>query len=510
MDPQSAPSTSSHVATEMDSESIANEPPSLTNLNDDCLLKICNDLSLHDLSRLRRACKRAQPVADTLFVKKFKSQVEKDDLDVTMTKVDRGRILVSFGHLIEKLAINDSGLLQLINEYAKNIHSLKLNVANEIDMGLLTVYPNLFAEVERLNIDGSMVDDLTYATFFERCNKNLRELHLENQRLIPGACLARHFPQLVSLTMKCIEDINQLYLYQFFENNPQLKHIRLIDCSADFVNGDIIPKLAVHIPQLQTLSVSFRNEVNVTIYQLTHLVRMNITKLELRMNERAQNWSFLINLAVSPHLEHLHLSQIHLNLHAVSALRHFRCIRSLTLSSTIGIDWPQSISLAKNLKYLREINIIQCKSADVGNLSAFAMHSRQLERVRFIPFRGSSNLTGRHYNELVRLIRESRLADYVNGAPLPVRIYLESAELKYLKIDLRKHGRDNYEPNIVELLALTDEEYLQMAEFVDDDDMVPNGVIQTSIAFEYFVVSRGCCCCIVALCHSKATTIQSY
>lgn len=103
---------------------------SLTDLNDDCLLAIFENLNRIDICHVQNVCKRFDSVAETAFHSRLKRNKNWAKIGMRESRSETRRILYKFGHLFEKLIINgtcDSDILQRLTQI-KELHLQQVNI----------------------------------------------------------------------------------------------------------------------------------------------------------------------------------------------------------------------------------------------------------------------------------------------------------------------------------------------------------------------------------------------
>lgn len=343
---------------------------SLSRLNDNCLLAICQYISISDLCAFRKTCSRFRKIADRDFSANYKSF----NLHEGHTTKSAGchskkyirRVCRSFGHLIVTMSVwlyriapDFDRLMVYLDRHCHQLVNLTIidySFIHPIDIERIN---RVFGRLQKLDIRG------VPSEFFLRHCTSLKEfkftLPTSDAYRTGAESLARIYPSLESIEINNIPNICYNLLHGLIKNSPRLKTLKILDC--DLFNVKEKPEAIAKIATLDFcfIEFGFNHENN----NLVHLLKSMAVK---RLDLKVVHWSFAEVLPFFKELIVLNstVACFHLDIfcgqwtdEAVTAVCQLRTLRTLKMESVHAVhadDIDVIMSLIRRHPSLEELH----------------------------------------------------------------------------------------------------------------------------------------------------------
>lgn len=426
----------------MDGSSTVNKhQSSVMQLNDDCLLKILDNLNALDLCAIKDTCRRFRNLSTYYFQLTCKDSFSFGKnlchgAEDSMSEYDATSILSHFGQYITKLILSaadmddDVDILHIIGKY-ENIKELELYqiCINTEDMANCN---DIFSHLERLSINYCYTeDDSTYELLWN-C-KMLKRLEINDVEEIEGSFLAEKFGQLESLSLIDIKCFERCYINKCLKEHVNLKKVEMIKCN--FTNDYLFRVISDNLPNIEEISIQLRKFTDSFQTNVSTLLKLNALK-RLEFNCGGKPIAEFIRSLATNALEHLGISDTELNkdlCDALNKLQHLKTLKLISMQKTTK-NFPKF--LQQNFKQLEQLFIVDFGAFNAETVFEIASNAGNLKKLLI---KECSQFTGFDRNQFAHLL-ECRKKCY-NGSDLIV--YLEKAALKTTKEIISKEILEN-------------------------------------------------------------------
>lgn len=356
--------------------------PSILNLNDDCLLNICQYLDVFSVIRLATTCQRFQEIAETFCYKKFK-QLDSEQLrskkEEPIKPIKLKLMLAKIGHYITRFKLSAKHLspliahttyLTIIDQNCANLKYLTLCNVDRIGLtkrgGLSTILRanikaiDFFKHLKTLELDhcsGSI------NTFIENKHQ-LEELVIQND----VSCTFNGITLNALNNLRIIEFVNCSRLYPPYVagifNNCRIEAFTLLNCELFKDPTSWFYDVAENLNGLEYLHTDHElfkwkgeaDKKKLFPIERTQMKRLFISKLQNNVEY------VLLKLSDIDELEELDLSNYAIKEKKVrTALQYFTKLNSLNLNWNVNVDNELLVNVSKNCTNMRELH---CKGVD--------------------------------------------------------------------------------------------------------------------------------------------------
>lgn len=368
----------------------------ISELNDDCLIEIFNNLSIVDLCAVGATCIRFNQITQAVFARDHRSidfgQAKQEKHKSSKLICDRltlhetRNLLLHFGHVINQIHVDSSAfktknlhrIFDLIVRHCPNLNVLSINdvyLKNSTIMRCRTLFNGLSELKTR---ECHMRNG--HKQIFKNCG-NLSKLEVKSEYSMDGSSLRMSFENLRSASLISICCITADDLYRFIELNTKLKNLVIINCA--YIYDEIFEKIGVLLPELESLSISIDDFTNLA-QNLNHLLSLNSLK-ELKLNCSLYSIAtFVHKLAEKGVIEVLHISGGVLDEHLVDALCACKSLKSLKLGSMPSMHDRFLKKLAENLPNLTEFHLTECQTMTVDGIVKFVDKAAKLKTLNIV------------------------------------------------------------------------------------------------------------------------------
>lgn len=292
----------------------------LTDLNDDCLLLILEELNLSSLLSLSQISKGFCTMAAYVYQQKFDHKILRINQLTTNQKVDIleneifgcieveeidviRKLFKSFGTVISNVEITiykndrkiEKNTKDIINFISKNSLGLK-------DLTLLVYdeYPfqsvnHAFTNVENLTLVGPYSNLASKTLQLNEMFPNLRRLDIENARIINQKCIKLPFNYLKHLQLNLLY-FNESNVKQIINMNQEIQSLTVYQISMEFLQF-----LSINLPNLEYLE--FTSSRYPSYNGKIHFENVKYLKIWSTIEEFVRNVSFtkLLKLNLCDH-----------------------------------------------------------------------------------------------------------------------------------------------------------------------------------------------------------------
>lgn len=414
----------------------------VTQLNDDCLLKIMDNLNALDLCAIKDTCQRFRNLSTYYFELTYKDSFSFGKnlcRREQMSECDATRILSHFGQYITKLILDatnmedDVDILHIIGKY-QNIKELELYQIF-INTEGINEGNGLFSDLERLSIDYCFIEDDSIYDLLWNC-KMLKHLEINDVEEIDGNFLAKKFGQLESLSLIDIKCFERCYINQCLKEHVNLKKVEMIKCN--FTNDFMFRVISDNSVNIEEISIQLRKFTDSFQANASTLLKLNqLKRLEFNCGQKpiAEFITALANNANSS-LEHLSISDTELNQDLCDALIKLRNLKTLKLISMQKTSKNFPKFLQQNFEHLEQLFIVDFATFNAQTVFEIVSNAGNLKKL-FI--KECRQFTGFDRKEFAHLL-VCRKKCY-NGSDLIV--YMEKAALKTTKAIISKEILEN-------------------------------------------------------------------
>lgn len=378
------PDTSSTITKPESSEVNGSEPAGMDilQLNDDCLLLICDYLELMDLLALKKTCSRFESISCEVF-KRYK--ILDFDIDPCekkyLTMLDAKNILMEIGSYIEHLFISRDRflrpgvrILNLIPRYCPNLKDLDIN-----DFALkaktLKGFDELFKSLEGLSLTNCGIED-TIGKSLKLATK-LKRLDLSMNSEITGKCLAS-VKNLKSLNLESCQNIQGKPFTTFAAHNKTLESLNITCCGR--LTTDAIKSIVTNMTELKDL-VCNNNYDSVDASTMALLGKLpNLKKIQFKINGYSPIDQILQGLTEVNKLEHLDLSEGVFTAIDYNLLSNLTHLKELKLNYKLDLGDDQLAKLASKGNFV-ELHVAGCTKLTDKQLIEFIRKNPQLKEL---------------------------------------------------------------------------------------------------------------------------------
>lgn len=356
--------------------------PSILNLNDDCLLHICQYLDLVDIIRFSTTCERLKECSELYFFKKYKnldtSKIK--DEDKMLKPIKLKVMLMKVGESVNSFVVSKNDLcgeishwtyLTIINQYCFNLQRLTLNGLQI--MNYTNFAKSMFSNLTSLKLISCNVSVDNFIQRIIESNKNsnckIQTLHIENDLIFNG------------LTLKQLHNLNEVsfincshlyppYVGEIFVKNA-IKSLTIRDCE-NFKNAsawfrDVIDYIG-NLEYLNTNHELFKWHGVIeqrVVYPMERAKKLTQFHIE---NIQEDVTNIICKLADIDQLTHLNMSQCTIKDKQIrKAFKYFTKLEKVNLNNNVNVDDELLIDLARNCK----LQQIHCKGNEIQKESIF-------------------------------------------------------------------------------------------------------------------------------------------
>lgn len=349
-------------------------------LNDDCLIMICDYLELMDLLALKKTCSRFENISCEVF-KRYK--VLDFDLDPSekkyLTMLDAKNILTEIGGYIEHLFISrerflKSGMriLHLIPRYCPNLTDLDINDF-KLKGSILKGFDEVFKSLKGLSLADCSIDDTVGKSLIHATN--LQRLNLSLNSEITGKCLSS-VKNLKYLNLESCQNIQGKPFTTFAKHNKTLEYLNICNCGR--LTTDAIKSIATNMTDLEHL-VCNNNYDSVDASTMALLGKLpNLKKIQFKINGYSPIDQILQGLVEVNKLEHLDLSEGVFTAVDYTVLSNLTHLKELKLNYKLDLGDEQLAKLAQMGTFV-ELQIAGCSKVTDTQLIEFIRKNPQLK-----------------------------------------------------------------------------------------------------------------------------------
>lgn len=412
---------------------------SIMQLNDDCLLKVMDNLNALDLCAIKDTCRRFKNLSTYHFQLTYKDSFSFGKNlchGEEMSECDATIILLHFGQYITKLILSashmedDVDILHIIGKY-ENIKELEI-YQKYVDTEGMNECNEIFSHLERLSINYCYTEDDSIYNFLWNC-KMLKHLEIDDMDEIDGNFLAKKFGQLESLSLIDIKCFERCYINQCLKEHANLKKVEMIKCN--FTNDFMFRVISDNLVNIEEISIQLRKFTDSFQTNLSTLLKLKeLKRLEFNCGQKPIA-EFITSLAKNS-MEHLSISDTELNKDLCAALIKLQNLKTLKLISMQKTSKNFPKFLQQNFKQLEQLFIVDFCAFNAETVFEIVSNAANLKKL-FI--KECSRFTGFDRDEFAQLL-VSRKKCY-NGSDLTV--YMEKAALKTTKEIISKEILEN-------------------------------------------------------------------
>lgn len=424
----------------MDGSSTVNKhQSSVMQLNDDCLLKIMDNLNALDLCAIKDTCRRFKNLSTYNFQLSCKDSFSFGKNiclgEDTMSECEATTILLHFGQYITKLIVRapdmdeDVDILHVISKY-QNIKELELYYLQCIHDEDLAKCNEM--HLERLSINYCYTKDESTYDLLQKC-KTLKHLEINDVEEIEGSFLAKKFGQLESLSLMDIKCVERCYINKCLQEHVNLKKVEMIKCN--FTNDYMFRVISDNLLNIEEISIQLRKFTDSFQTNLSTLLKLKALK-RLEFNCGGKPIAEFIRSLANNSMEHLSISDTELNKDLCDALNKLPNLKTLKLISMQKSTKNFPKSLQANFKQLVKLFIVDFCTFNAETVFEIVSDAGNLKK---LIIKECSQFTGCDRNQFAHLL-ECRKKCY-NGSDLIV--YMEKAALKTTKEIISKEILEN-------------------------------------------------------------------
>ncbi|XP_065077990.1 uncharacterized protein LOC135701169 isoform X3 [Ochlerotatus camptorhynchus] len=375
------PNTSAISKTKI-SDVNGSEPGSMNilQLNDDCLMLICDYLELMDLLALKKTCSRFETISCEVF-KRYKML----DFDIDpcekkyLTMMDAKNILMEIGSYIEFLLISRDRflrpgvrILNLIPRYCPNLKDLNINDFM-LKAKTLKGFDEVFKSLEGLTLTACGIDDTILKSL--KLATKLQRLNLSMNSEITGKCLAS-VKNLKYLNLESCQNIQGKPFSTFAAQNKTLEYLNITCCGR--LTTEAIKSIVNNMTELRHL-VCNNNYDNVDAASMALLGKLpNLKKLQFKINGYSPIDQILQGLTEVNKLEHLDLSEGVFTAVDYTLLSDLTHLKELKLNYKLDLGDDQLAKLCSKGNFV-ELHIAGCTKLTDKQLIEFIRKNPQLK-----------------------------------------------------------------------------------------------------------------------------------
>lgn len=359
-------------------------PPTILQLNDDCLYHIFKMLNANDLAHIVQSSERFRHIILT-FNRKYKINADEIwRLNRQLTAKECRNFFRAIGYHILSLNVplrcieNASHFFNTVQKYCKNIKHLRIEKWLTLDLAMLRP---LLSRLETLELEECLLsEDVYWAPFMLMNNKRCKIDAAAATTTEGRPKLMQHLPKLRSLTLHNCINIQGDRLTEMLSKSNGLKHIKLADQSQMFSdNSRWFDSIVSKLKQVECISLDANSTQNVALNFLSQLPALK--KLQLinynKVNALAVD-QLLPDLACIDQLEDLDLHSCHLSGQSFNALRKFSKLRSLKMNKNYWMHNDNLIELCLKSQ-LKEFRIFDCLHISDEGVIRFVEMNHQLK-----------------------------------------------------------------------------------------------------------------------------------
>lgn len=379
---ESATNLKSESSTAVIDGSVSSEQDdmSILQLNDDCLLLICDYLELMDLLALKKTCTRFDNISCEFFKQYRILDFDIDPSDKKfLTMLDAKNILSEIGSYIEYLLISGdrfmrSGvrILSMIPRYCPNLKDLDINDFS-LNSKMLRGFEEVFKSLDGLSLSSCSLDDGIEKSL--KHAKKLQRLDLSMNNEIRGKCLSS-VRNLKHLNLENCQNLQGKPFITFAARNKTLEYLNIACCGR--LTTEAIKAIASNMTELKHLVCNNSYE-SVDAPSMALLGKLpNLKKIQFKINGYSPIDHILEGLAEVDKLEELDLSEgvfTALDYKLVSNLTH---LKQLKLNYKLDLGNEQLAMLCNKRNFV-ELHIAGCTKVTDQQLIEFIRKNPQLK-----------------------------------------------------------------------------------------------------------------------------------
>lgn len=331
---------------------IEKSPKNILNaLNDHCLCEILGRLSLLDLLRVSKACKRLGQIATKVFELKYKNKrINLDDLvenGEAMTNIEY--LLKKFGSSISSIGINEdigngNNIFGLIDKHCKNMKSLLIDGVWMRSVNVKN-YSQLYGRLESLIVIGGF---LGVNSVLHSCNQ------LKEFQAMMIDCL-----DLTHISLPCLVDLNLRFfkcrgMGEFLIRHPNMEMLKM-DMPDPIVTNSLsnnVEKFIFdHLPNIREMEMFEISDQKIT--KLSEMRNLKSVYLDFENKPVAQVIKQLS--AKKTPIETLELANGFIDDKAIGYICEIETITKICFFKCIGFDEFFLIRLLQSLPNLKSI-----------------------------------------------------------------------------------------------------------------------------------------------------------
>lgn len=344
------------------------ETVTFTQLNDDCLLEICDYLGLMDLLQLKKAYPRRMKMTIGNAFKRRKV-IDLTDESELLTIRDTRNILTEVGNFVESVSIENqlqnpfkkptAKALDLICTYCSSLKDLKIK-GYQMMRHILTKFEAVFKSLEGLTLSECYLNESIEQSL--KLATKLQRLDLSSNGKLTGKCLAP-VKQLRYLNLFCCAGIQANLFLTFAANNTTLEYLNIAGCR--LLNTEAIEFIAANMTELSHLECdNYYNLVDsASVALLATIPSLRRIKIHGSYDSELQE-----TLAEMNRLEHLELSGATgpVDYDVLSKLTNLKVLR---LTSLPDLGNEQLLQLCSGMSGLVELSLCGCDMMRVTHKS---------------------------------------------------------------------------------------------------------------------------------------------
>lgn len=385
--------------TELPVRGLLPQKKNLMILNDDCLLKLFEFLSLNDIGNVANVNVRLNDQAKRYIRLKFKRlfNVNQDESALDLTTYDDAdlnavRLLLRiYGVEISSLKIS-KGEMFTSYTHAPNLLSMVQDHCDELKVltlkgyGMCGLNKTFFQTLEKLTLD-----DCSVAR--DWCEmKNLRTLELIqtifrrwptygyskfSYEFGPPKPISIPLIQFVGLVKLRLKDVNidNNHVQEMINKNLQLRSLAIVKCIG--VSNSILAAVG-RLKNLEELEYKKRGENGVYLSEdsLSALKKLKILKLTVNAYSTSKMFNRFVKNGIA--LEHLELGAVYFD-GKIDCITQFQAIKVLKFNTLIGLDQSHIVDIVKQLNELEKLCVKINKPMNQSSLVQIVQHSNRLD-----------------------------------------------------------------------------------------------------------------------------------
>lgn len=367
----------------------------ILNLNDDCLQEIFLRLDVEDLLSVTKVNERFKANVQIVFPIKYKSFEHK-----MSTRSRTGNILKYFGHFIEKLVIErNASHLELVASHCGSTLKKLYFTGVTLNAAILQKFRPVFARLHILRVNRCELSN-AFIQILRSCSelKALAIIESTGSWQLSGYNL----PKLETVVL--LKGNFELHCMEsFLECNPQIKNIMIRHVET---TGNIISKIAQHLPLVESIVVRCRQDI-IEQPSFGPVAFKSLKRLYIDCTPSRSASVITALAATRVPLEHLELYDW--NDSVVDAICNLKTIKTLYWFRARNLPLSQLIRICRQLSEL--VDLLVCRiylDADRHKLVAtdlltIVRNAPKLQRINF--WHNSIDISSEAYAILVEALQ---------------------------------------------------------------------------------------------------------